>query len=269
MRMKIVYILLLLPFVCGCSQRESPQYAQIHTNVVEGVGIPGYLEIGMRLDSIPENITCASCEPSSRASLFWWAGETWRKHPPWAKPANYRLTVPCVGATVYEREPTNAIQQIHFKAQEDYDWPYFSGTLSSGLSFSATSTVSLAEVIARYGDPLHTLKYPSAAKPSFTNGMQFIKKQEAILASGESLLMTYTNGYPYRLHYPARGIYFDIHNGEVSSFRIFRKVEQAESTDRRPSSPTSRQRGGPDHTSTFNIGQRVQRENQGTAPGFP
>ena len=55
--------------------------------------------------------------------------------------------------------------------------------------------------------------------------MRFIKEQEAILASGESLLMTYDTGDPYRLHYPTRGIYFDIGNGEVRSFRIFKKVE--------------------------------------------
>jgi len=227
MKMKIVHFMLLLPLACGCAQEKPSQYAQIRTNVVEGVGIPGSLEIGMRLDSIPDRFPDATCEANSRASLTWWFGETWRKHPPWGKPATYELRVPSMGATEFESSPTNAIASIHFKAKKDHDWPYFSGTLSSGLSFSGTSTVSLAEVIAQYGSPMHTLTHPYAANAtSITNAMKYLQRKETILASGESLLMTFTNGYPYRLHYPAQGIYFDIHDRQVSSFRIFKKVEQ-------------------------------------------
>ena len=228
MKMKIALFLLLLPLACGCAQETPSQYVQIRANVVEGVGIPGALEIGMRLDSIADMFPEATCEPNSRASLFWWFGETWQKHPPWAKPATYKLTVPSVGAIMYERSPTNEIAQIHFTVKKEYDWPYFSGSLSGRLSFSATTAVSLAEVIARYGEPLHTLAYPSIQKAtSVTNGMQFIQEQDAILASGESLLMTNDTDNPYRLHYPSRGIYFDIENGEVIAFRIFKKVELA------------------------------------------
>ena len=227
MKRNITYIPFLFILACGCAQEKTSQSGQILTNVVEGVGIPGYLEIGMQLDCIPGKIPGASCEPTSRASLFWWFGETWRKHPPWGEPATHELKIPSVGAVVFERDPTTALHQIHFKAQKDYDWPYFSGTLSSGLSFSATSTVSLAEVIAQYGKPLHTLTYLSAQTgASITNGLQFLKKQEAILASGDSLLLTNTPGHMYRLHYPAHGICFYIQNGRVRSFRILKKVEQ-------------------------------------------
>ncbi len=225
--MKIVHVILLLTLACGCTQEKPSRHVQVCTNVVEGVGIPGSLEIGMRLDSIAEKFPGATCEPSSHASLLWWLGEKWRKHPPWARPAIYELTVPSVGATVFERNPHDQIQQIHFSAKKQYDWPYFNGTLSSGLSFSGTGTVSLAYVVAKYGTPLHTRTHPSITnETTISNAMQQVRQQEAILASGESLLMTSDSGCPYRLHYPARGIYFDIHDGEVSSFRIFKKVEQ-------------------------------------------
>lgn len=226
MKMKIPHFMLLLLLACGCAQGKPLPYAQITTNVIEGLGIPGYLEIGMRMDGIPAQIPDAACEPDSRASIFWWFGETWRKHAPWEKPATYTLIAPSVGATVIERNPTDQIAQIHFHAQKKYDWPYFTGTLSSGLAFSGTNTVSLAEVVARYGTPLHTLSHPSVTNTtSITQAMQPLRQQEAILASGESLLMTYDTGQPYRLHYPERGIYFNILNGEVHSFRILRKVE--------------------------------------------
>lgn len=232
MKMKIVNFMLLLSLVCGCAQEKPPVNGATLTSAVEGVGIPGYLEIGMRLDSIPNKIADASYEPNSRASLFWWFGETWRKHPPWGKPMHYRLELPSIGVTVIEAHPTNAIEQIHFNAKKDYDWPYFSGTLNSGLTFTGTNTISLAEVMARYGEPLHTIAYGPvrvtnglAAAATIRNYIQRRRQQEAILESGESVLMCYGNGEPYRLHYPARGIYFDIQNKQVHSFRIFKKVE--------------------------------------------
>ena len=218
------YFILPILLAYGCAQEKPSQYTQITTNVVEGVGIPGYLEIGMRMDRIPKKIPDASCEPDSRASIFWWFGETWRKRPPWEKPATYNLTVPSLGATVIERNPTDQIARIYFKAQKEYDWPYFTGTLSSGLSFSGTNTVSLAEVVAKYGLPIHTLTHPSPTNTtSATNAFQQLRQQEAILASGESLQMTYDNGQAYRLHYPEYGIYFNIQNGEVHSFQILEK----------------------------------------------
>jgi len=227
--MKIGPSVLLLTFAYGCAQEETPQHARIPSNVVEGVGIPGHLEIGMRLDSIPDAIPDATCKPSSRMSLAWWFGETWRKHPPWKKPATYELRVPNMGACVFNPHPTNAIRQIHFHVIKHKGRPAFSGTLSGGLSFSGTGTVSLAEVTALYGEPLHTLTYPSAADAAgITNGMLFLQQQETILESGQSLLMTYDTGHPYRLHYPARGIYFDIQEGRVHSFRVFRKVKPTE-----------------------------------------
>jgi len=180
----------------------------------------------MRMNKVHEKIPDAACDPNSRASLTWWFGKTWRKHPPWGKSATCELRIPSIGATAFESSPTNPIAQIHFIAKKEYDWPYFSGTLSSGLSFSGSNTVSLAEVIARYGAPLRTLTYrPATNVASITNAMQFQQQQEAILASGESLLMIYQSGQPYRLHYPARGIYFDIQDRQVHSFRIFKKIE--------------------------------------------
>ena len=172
MTAKLAHSALLLCFICGCARHDTPQSAQIPSNVIEGVGIPGYFEIGMRMNSIAAKIPDATCEPNSHASLTWWSGETWRKHPPWGKPANYELRIPTMGATALECSPTNPIAQIHFMAKKEYDWPYFSGTLSSGLAFSGTSTVSLAEVIARYGAPLHTLTYSTATNAaSFTNAV--------------------------------------------------------------------------------------------------
>ena len=226
MTVRLAHSALLLCLVCGCARHDTPQSAQIPSNVVEGIGIPSYIAIGMHMDSIPDKIPDATCKPNSHASLTWWFGETWRKHPPWGKPANYELKIPSMGATAFESSPTNPITQIHFTTKTEYDWPYFSGTLSSGLSFSRTNPVSLAEVIARYGAPLHTHTYrPATNAASITNAMQFQQQQDAILASGESLLMIYETGQPYRLHYPARGIYFDIQDRQVCSFRIFKKVE--------------------------------------------
>lgn len=220
--------LLLLSLACGCSQEQPQQhYAQLNATVVEGVGIPGALEIGMRLDSIPKRFPDATVEPSSRASPFWWCGEKWRKHPPWRKPRSYELSVPSVGATEHGRNPTDPIEQIHFMARKEYDWPYFSGNLAGGLSFSATSTIAFAQVIARYGEPLHTMVYSSAeAATNVQHVLQLYQKQEAILAAGESLLMTCDTGQPYRLHYPARGIFFFFQGGHVHSFRIHKKVER-------------------------------------------
>lgn len=221
---KLAYSALLLCFICGCAKHDTPQSVQIPSNVVEGVGIPGYIEIGMPMNSIADKIPDATCEPTSRASLTWWRGNTWEKHPPWRKTAAYELKIPSLGVSAFETSPTKRISQIHFKAEKVYDWPYFSGTLSSGLAFS--KTVSFAEVIDRYGAPIHTLTYRSAKNvASITNAIQFHQQQEAILASGESLLMIYESGQPYRLHYPARGIYFDIQDRQVHSFRIFKKVE--------------------------------------------
>jgi hypothetical protein len=226
MPVKLAHSALLFCFICSCDRHDTPHSAQIPSNVVEGVGIPGYVEIGMRMNSIAGKIPDATCEPNSCASLTWWCGNTWRKHPPWGKPATYELRIPSMGASAFETSPTNRISQIHFMAKKEYDWPYFSGTLSSGLSFSGTSTVSLAEVIARYGAPLHTLTYrPATNVASITNALQFQQHEEAILASGESLLTIYETAQPYRLHYPARGIYFDIQDRQVHSFRIFKKVE--------------------------------------------
>ena len=140
-----------------------------------------------------------------------------------------------------EQYSTNQIAQIHFKAQKEYDWPYFTGTLSSGLAFSGTNTISLAKVLATYGPPIHTLTHPSPTNTtSATNAFQQLRQQEAILASGESLLMTYDNGQAYRLHYPEYGIFFNIQNGEVHSFRILRKVEQSGPERHKVSGPLNR-----------------------------
>lgn len=226
MTMRFVRPALLLCLFCGCARETTPRHSQIPSNVIEGVGIPGHLEIGIRMDRVPDEIPSAKCEPNSRRSLTWWFGETWRKHPPWGKPANYRLEVPSMGVWVIESHPTNEITQIHFMAKKEFDWPYFSGTLSSGLHFSGTEAVAFSDVTALYGETAHTSVYTTAADAGgITNAIQRLQEEEAILQSGESLLMTHDIGHPYRLHYPARGIYFIIQNGTVHSFRIFKKVE--------------------------------------------
>jgi len=135
-----------------------------------------------------------------------------------------------MGVFATEPGPTNKITDIHFKALKEYDWPFFAGTLSSGLSFPGTPAVSLAEVIARYGKPMHTLAHVRATSAATsTNFILHLRQKEAILQSGESLLMTLENGAPDCLYYPASGIYFNIlniQNGKVvHSFRIFEKVE--------------------------------------------
>src|SRR5688572_33383380 len=60
---KLTHSALLLCFICGCAKHETPQSAQIPSNVVEGVGIPGYIEIGMPMNSIVDKIPDATCEP--------------------------------------------------------------------------------------------------------------------------------------------------------------------------------------------------------------
>jgi len=251
---KLIHIAVVTLAVAGCSREVNPPSPLV---VVPGVGIPGYVEIGMTVDQVRRKVKGAQVEyypeirwpwqvkdydfGSPSPPRFFQARETSTRSF-WQKPEYVEVAIPHLGLSFFTDSDTDPIRSITFWTLlwTPVNWKtWFSGELTCGLSFANGRCIRRDEVVAIFGEPTDYLTYGEVRT---SEALQAFRVREADLLKHGKAVSVRFSGKAERLHYPTNGIEFSLHSDKVGTFTIKERVEPGGVPNHR--SPSAQGAGG-------------------------
>ena len=242
---KFVHIAVVTLSVAGCSRVVNPPSPLV---VEPGVGIPGFVEIGMTADQVRRKVKEAQVSYYTKIRWPWQVKDYdfGSPSPPrffqaretstrsfWQKPEYVEVAIPHLGLSFCTDSDTGPIRSITFWTLlwTPANWKtWFSGELSCGLSFANGRCIRRDEVVSIFGEPTDCLTYGEVRTPETLQAHRF--RKAALLKHGKAVSERYSNEGE-SLHYPTNGIEFSLKSDKVCTFTIKERVEP--SSHRSPS----------------------------------
>jgi len=248
---KLVHIAAATLVVVGCSREVKPPSPLV---VVPGVGIPGFVEIGMTVDQVRRRVKGAQIKyyPEIRypwqvkqydfsEPTFFQASSTHTRRF-WERPSDVGVEMPDIGLSFYTNSDNDPIRSITFWTLlwTPVNWrTCFSGELSCGLSFANGRCIRRAEIVGVFGEPTECLTDTEVMTSDDQRARIF--RLITLLKNGKTVSERFSNGVEH-LHYPTNGIEFVLQSDRVGTFTIKERVEPGDTPNTH--SPSAQGVGG-------------------------
>ena len=136
----------VLVFVAtGCFRQRSQDNAVPY--VAFGVGVTGYVQIGMTLNTVKEKVAHLEIATERGKRDGFWAMFRPRRT------VGHVVTIPSLGAMFRVKDYTSQISEIEFNIASALSTNFFKGILPDGLTLTNAKPINRVEIVAALGEP--------------------------------------------------------------------------------------------------------------------